>query len=299
MPQLIPDGAMPGHADAIRGHRHDRSPRIRLAALALAAATALLLPVAAPARADEPKYYLALGDSLAVGSQFGKGPTDEGYADHLHAALRDREPGLRLVKLGCGGETTTTMLAGGICPYPEGSQMSAAAAFLERHAGRVAYVTLDIGANNTECVLDGDLACGVRGGGALLTELTRIAARLRQAGGDTPIYAAMTYYDPGLAAWLSGIPGPAIAAASVPLVDAFNTWGRTVYHANGFEVADVNAAFDTHDFTPIADPRYGTIPLNVARICAWTSQCTDNDGHATPAGYRRIADAFLPVLTRP
>ncbi|RDI49918.1 SGNH/GDSL hydrolase family protein [Nocardia mexicana] len=270
----------------------------RMVALALAATSVLLLPGSPSARAEEPKYYLALGDSLAVGSQFGRGPTDEGYADNLHAALADRHPGLRLVKLGCGGETTTTMLEGGICPYPEGSQLAAAASFLRRHAGEVAYVTLDIGANNTECVLHGDLACGVRGGGALLTELSGIASRLRQAGGDTPVYAAMTYYDPGLAAWLGGVPGRAVAAASVPLVDLFNTWGRTVYHANGFAVADINAAFDTHDFTPITDPRYGTIPLNVARICAWTYQCTDNDGHATAAGYRRIADTFLPVLTR-
>ncbi|WP_460698027.1 hypothetical protein [Nocardia thraciensis] len=81
-------------------------------------------------------------------------------------------------------------------------------------------------------------------------------------------------------------------------MDAFNALGRIAYHANGLAVADVNAAFDTHDFTPTADPRYGAIPRNVARICAWAYQCTDNDGHATAAGYRRIADTFLPVLTR-
>ncbi|GAB2705643.1 hypothetical protein GCM10027089_29890 [Nocardia thraciensis] len=43
----------------------------------------------------------------------------------------------------------------------------------------------------------------MRGGGALLTELSRIASRLRQAGGDTPVYAAMAYYDPD---WPPGSP---------------------------------------------------------------------------------------------
>ncbi|MBB5911171.1 lysophospholipase L1-like esterase [Nocardia transvalensis] len=272
----------------------------RRTALALAALSGLALLGAGPAHADEPEYYLAVGDSLSVGSQPGRGPTDEGYPDRLYEALRERHPDLRLVKLGCGGETTTTMLEGGICRYPEGSQMDAAVAFLRQHAGRVAYVTLDMGANNTNCVLHGDLSCTAQGGAALLPELWRIAARLRQAGGDTPVYAAMTYYDPGLAAWTSGdVAGRAAAVASVPLVDVFNAGERGVYGANGFAIADVNADFDTHDFaTVVTDPRYGTVPLNVARICAWTYQCSDNDGHATASGYRRIAETFLPVLTR-
>jgi lysophospholipase L1-like esterase len=47
-------------------------------------------------------YYLALGDSLAVGYQptNGGGPTDMGYADDLSK----RMPGLSLTKLGCPGE---------------------------------------------------------------------------------------------------------------------------------------------------------------------------------------------------
>jgi lysophospholipase L1-like esterase len=249
-----------------------------------------------PAHAGGPAtYYLALGDSLSVGVQADQAPSDDGYTDRLHSALKAAHPGLRLVKLGCGGETTTTMLKGGICSYPEGSQIDAAVAFLERHRGRVRYVTVDIGANNTACVLDGDIACGLRGLGGLATELPEITARLRAAGGDTPRYAAMTYYNPGLASWVKG--GKAAAVASVPLVDAFNLWEHTVYSAAGFEVADVGAAFSTHDFTTkVALPPYGTIPLNVARICAWTYQCTHDDGHATPAGYQKIADTFLAGL---
>ncbi|WP_246342040.1 SGNH/GDSL hydrolase family protein [Actinomadura verrucosospora] len=251
----------------------------------------------APARADAPAtYYLALGDSGAVGVQAGRGPTDEGYTDDLHAALKARRPGLRLVKLGCPGETTTTMLKGGICSYAAGSQMNAALDFLKRHRGRVRYVTLSIGVNNVGCMLDGDLACGLKGVGGLVTELPQITAGLRAAGGGTPVYASMTYYDPGLASWVKG--DRATAIASVPMLDAFNGVQRAAALAGGFKVADVATAFAAHAFsTEVALPPYGTVPLNVARICAWTSQCARGDGHANATGYRHIAAAFLTTLT--
>ena len=37
---------------------------------------------------------------------------NQGYADQLLKLVRDRYEHLRLVKLGCGGETTTTMIIG-------------------------------------------------------------------------------------------------------------------------------------------------------------------------------------------
>jgi len=64
-------------------------------------------------------YYLSLGDSLAQGVQPNASGasvrTQHGYANQLFAALRSSRPGLRLVKLGCSGETTATMMNGGIC----------------------------------------------------------------------------------------------------------------------------------------------------------------------------------------
>ncbi|MQY03343.1 SGNH/GDSL hydrolase family protein [Actinomadura macrotermitis] len=271
---------------------------MRPARLAILVSSLLLLFAAPPAHAAEEEYYLALGDSLSVGAQPGKGPTDEGYTDRLYADLKTRDPNLRLVKLGCGGETTTTLLKGGICAYPAGSQMNAAVAFLKEHRGHVRYVTLNIGANDTACTLGGDLLCGVQGVGAVIGNLPQITTGLRSAGGDGPVYAGMTYYDPGLASWVQSDAGKAVAIGSVGLVDIFNTWESGVYAASGFKVADVNAAFDTHDFFTQAELKpYGTVPLNVARICAWTYQCTHNDGHATPEGYRRIAATFLRAVT--
>ncbi|MBO2454002.1 SGNH/GDSL hydrolase family protein [Actinomadura barringtoniae] len=271
--------------------------KTRLTAVAVGVMTALSAGLTTtPAHADETTYYVAVGDSLSVGAQPGKGPTDEGYTDNLYAALKAKNPGLKLVKLGCGGETTSTMLNGGICTYSEGSQMKAAEAFLSQHKAQVRYVTLDVGANDTACFLDGDIACGLKGIGTIITNLPQIATRLKKAGGDAPTYAAMTYYDPGLATWVTG--GQAIAIASVPLVDVFNTWEQTVYRVGGFKVADVNATFATHDFaTKVTLPTYGEIPLNVARICTWTYQCAKNDGHATPEGYRQIADTFLLAVS--
>ncbi|MEU8804460.1 GDSL-type esterase/lipase family protein [Spirillospora sp. NPDC048819] len=270
-----------------------------LARFASFAVTVLVvLCLGSPAHAAGPQYYLALGDSLSVGFQPGQGPTDEGYTDKLYAALKAEHPDLQLVKMGCPGETTTTMLNGGICSYSTGSQMDAAVAFLEQHPGQVRYVTVNIGANDTSCMLEGDVVCGLQGVGAIIANLPQITARLRLAGGDSPVYAGMTYYDPGLAGWLSGTAGQATAIASVPLLDVFNTWERGVYLAGGFKIADVAATFATHDFaTKVTMEPYGTIPLNVARICAWTYQCSHNDGHATPPGYQQIADTFLRAVS--
>ncbi|MEW2357691.1 SGNH/GDSL hydrolase family protein [Spirillospora sp. NPDC029432] len=252
------------------------------------------------AAAAAPEYYLALGDSLSVGVQPGPGRTDQGYTDRLHADLKARHPRLKLVKLGCPGETTTTMLDGGICRYAAGSQLNAAESFLKKHSGRVRYVTLNIGANDTNACLPGggvDAGCALKGVGSLVANLPRITARVRLAGGGTPVYAAMNYYNPGLASWVSGGGGKAAALASIPVIDVFNTYEHAVYRAGGFRVADVNGAFSGHDLTTkVAAPPYGTVPLAVARICAWTYQCGDGDGHATPAGYQKIAGAFLKVL---
>ena len=135
-------------------------PRLRLM-LAIAAVAAVLTacsgsaaPNGAYAKPAPSTYYLALGDSLAQGVQPDAAgasvETRYGYPDQLYAMLRPSHPTLELVKLGCPGETTTTMINGGICRYPGGSQLKAADAFLRAHRGRVLLVTIDIGANDPE-----------------------------------------------------------------------------------------------------------------------------------------------------
>ena len=84
-----------------------------------------------------PTYYLALGDSLSRGVQPDAAgasvETQDGYPNQVYAALRPSHPTLKLVKLGCPGETTSTMINGGICHYDGGSQLQAAVAFLQAH----------------------------------------------------------------------------------------------------------------------------------------------------------------------
>lgn len=65
----------------------------------------------------------------------------------------------RLVKLGCSGETSYTMIRGGICRYPAGSQLAQAKHFLRTHRRHVSLVTIDIGANDpNSCFLGNPLS---------------------------------------------------------------------------------------------------------------------------------------------
>lgn len=94
---------------------------VAVVTLSLLPAAALAAPVAANGSTSGPPYYLALGDSLAQGVQPTPSGTsrltNQGYVDDLYAVYRRQVPNLRLVKLGCPGETTGTMINGGVCSY--------------------------------------------------------------------------------------------------------------------------------------------------------------------------------------
>jgi len=268
-----------------------------------AAAVALLVsaapPVAAVAHTGPPaKYYLSLGDSLAQGVQPATPPlppgvslgqsieTDQGYADDLFAHYSAQLPGnLQLVKLGCPGETTTSMLtgAGSPCTYPEGSQLSAALAFIRAHRSAVVLITIDIGANNVDgCAAGGVInqTCVAGGFAAARSDLPEILGALRAAVGEDTVIAGMNLYDPFLADFLTGPAGQAVAAQSVDLDVSFNSLLGASFGAFGVPVADVQTAFSTTDFADTATlPGIGTVPLNVARICEWTWMCA-----ASPIG---------------
>jgi lysophospholipase L1-like esterase len=274
---------------------------------------ALLLSVAvvAPATAapgnsgaHAKKYYVSVGDSLAAGVQPIGDParqyrTNEGYAEQLLAIARVESPKLTLVKLGCPGETTVTMVEGGICSYDHGSQLDEAVAFIEAHRQFVAFITIDIGANDFACA---DLSCVPGGVASIQANLPTILAALRGAAGpDIPV-VGMTIYNPFLGAWLTGPEGQAFAQFStfqgiVPI----NQLLRGIFLAGGASVADVESAFSTTDFTTIVPlPGAGDVPLNVARICMWTWICAPPplgpDNHANAAGYGVMARAFADPL---
>ena len=263
----------------------------------LVVALGLALPAAASAKTT---WYLSLGDSLARGVQPNAAgtsvPTAHGYTDDIFKAERRKIPGLKLKKLGCPGETSTSMISGGICHYSGGSQLTAARKFLRTH--KVAFVTLAIGANDVDSCLKGgsiDVSCVGGGVAAAGKNVPKIVARLRASGGRSLRMVGMTYYDPFLALYAQGASYQSLALASVALADTFNSTLSRAYKKARFKVADVATAFQTHNQAPS-----GSLPTNVAQICALTWMCAPAPRgpniHANATGYKLIAATFEKKL---
>jgi lysophospholipase L1-like esterase len=286
-----------------------------VAAAAVAAVVAMTGTAGPPAGTSSPhhprirpvtSYYLSLGDSLSRGVQPNPAgasvPTNQGYPDQLYAMLRADDPGLRLVKLGCSGETTSTMIHGGICAYRGGSQLAAATAFLRTHRGRVSLLTIDIGANDpNSCIIHPSFskiaACIESAVPDTVGNLTKILQALRAAGGSKLRIVGMSYYVPELAEWRNGLAGRVIARLSEQLAAGYNNLLTSAYTTIGARVADVAGAFRSGDFTSVlARPALGMLPRNVALICSWTWACAPSprgpNQHPNAAGYLAIARAF-------
>jgi len=279
-----------------------------MAALGVITAAVLTACSSPPAAKPPPprSYYLALGDSLSKGVQPDAAgasvETGQGYPDLVYATLLASHPALRLVRLGCPGETTQTMMHGGSCHYPAGSQLAAATAFLRAHRGHVFLVTIDIGANDLE-------DCGNQPGIAQLApcigrlpkataNVAAILASLRAAAGPGVRIVGMNYYLPALAEWRSGVLGRMTARLSEKFAVAYDDLLKRAYGQAGITVANVFEAFETSNFgDPVTVPGVGSVPRNVARICQWTWACAPPprgpNQHANAAGYRVIADAIL------
>jgi lysophospholipase L1-like esterase len=274
----------------------------------------LVALVAVPAsHADQDSathYYLSLGDSLAAGTNatgVGVAFTDLGYADQLHAALAVDDPKVELKKLGCPGESSVSMRFGSQLPtvvgscgpprfyrtvlYPKGTQLAEAVSFLQAHKGKVALVTINIGAgdlnrndaqgNLVVCLFEPE-GCAAQTV-AMLENLAAILAELRAAGGpDVPI-VGMTYYDVFAPLCVSD----ASLLFVCSRVDALNARLVATYAAAGVPVANVAEAFDNDVLANAA-----------ANVCAWTWFCTFGDTHPNTTGYGVIAQAFKDVIER-
>lgn len=263
-------------------------------------------------------YYVSLGDSLAVGVRPNSNgvllPTDDGYPDQLFDLIRpgfeaggaNRE--LRLVKLGCPGETVDDMINGGSCIYVAGSQLDAAVDFLDDNKDKVFLLTLDIGGNdfrNADCITDAvDLGCATTVSGQIATDLATVLAALNTAADPATTIAGMNYYNPYLSSWLEDAAGQALAMASAEAGVLFNDALSTTYATAGVPMADVYAAFGSSDFTTMVPtslpPPNDMLPLSVANICAFTYMCdappVGPDIHANTAGYSLIANTLADVL---
>jgi lysophospholipase L1-like esterase len=236
-------------------------------------------------------YYLALGDSLAFGFQFDKFNANfpfvpasifaTGYADALAGMLQEIRPGITTVNYGCTGETSVTFIQGGCIytaagfplhdPY-DGSQLSAALAFLLAHRGQVSPITINIGANDLNglrAACGADVSCYFTNGPAVVAtisaNLSYILGQLRAAAPDAEIitftnYDVASLFDPRL----------------LQLTQAFNSVIISTAAASSVRVADVFGAFNN-----------GPQPTT---LCALTFVCTPlQDSHPTDLGYEAIA----------
>jgi lysophospholipase L1-like esterase len=293
---------------------------VRSVGVGVLAALAVVPGVATAAKLPA-RYYLALGDSLSQGVQPDvRGvslETDQGYPNQLFAIERRQLPNLKLVKMGCPGDTTTSMLTGHgndanaklfRCDRSGGSQLKAAESFLRAHhrAGEVALVTIDIGANDVDgCAAPGVnvVSCVAAGGASIKRNTPLILRGIKRAASSRTVLAGMTLYDPILSDYFNASASArALAAASVVFLKMINREITNANRAAGFRTADVAGAFKSYDGTVSVPYNGQMVPVNVARVCSWTWACTPPPSgpniHANKNGYAVIAHEFARVIGR-
>lgn len=268
-------------------------------ALATVATTGISLAAdLSPASATTPpvKYYVAMGDSMAAGT--GASTTANRYVNVIYQHELAQYPGLQLVNLACGGATVGSVINGPGCSYTTGTQLGDAEAFLAAHPKQIAFVTIDIGANNVDGCLGSsgiDIPCVQTGLGQITTLLPQILSGLRGGYPGLAIYG-MSYYDPFLNQWLTGASGQAVAEQSVTYAVALNGILAQIFGAAGASTADPATLFDTTDFALTGTYQGTVVPQNVALICAWTLMCSQNNIHPNDLGHAVVAQAFEAVI---
>lgn len=256
-------------------------------------------PATAPQSSSSPsasastgrKVYLALGDSLTAGYQRATGDNKGGAYPALLAAELEKD-GLPLTvqNLACTGESTTDLVSGGRCQPPPGSQLREAERIAAQNVGRVALVTVFIGANDLlRCISTSsiDQACLDRGEAVYGENLPVVMSRLRTAvGPDVPI-AVLTYYDP-FRVTVAGMTPPAdFRRLSAEGTERLNAAIRAAAGAIGATVVDLRGVIEGTDGQA---------------LCTMTSVCSNGDFHFNAASNAAVADLLhqqvAPLLHR-
>ncbi|MFQ5554584.1 MAG: SGNH/GDSL hydrolase family protein [Acidimicrobiia bacterium] len=217
-------------------------------------------------------FYVALGDSLAA--NVGVDQARDGYVSRFHNQLQERDGrsyGLR--NFGISGETTGTMIRSG--------QLDDAVDFMS--ANDVAYVTIDIGANNLlghlgsdDCSESlSDAACSERlatAFGGYDDDLALILERIEETAPDARVIF-MQAYNPFSLGF-----GTGLEAESDRVLSDFNEIAAGVARDHNAIVADA--------FTPMA------------RTAGATTHMLDAtpDIHPVPIGFDILAGAILDAL---
>jgi lysophospholipase L1-like esterase len=224
--------------------------------------------------ADGPSYIVALGDSLAA--NVGVPSPSGGYVSRFHKVASQRDStnyGLR--NFGVSGETSGTLIRSG--------QLAAAETFIR--ANTVAYVTLDIGANDLlghlgsdDCAQSiADAACQERLGPALTAyraNLSTIFERLRTATGEGTPILFLTSYNP----FSLGLGTLGLEQASDDATQQLNAVVAEIAASFGVRVAD--------GFTPMR----GTTAATTHMLQS------PPDVHPNSAGYDLLAQALSSAL---
>jgi lysophospholipase L1-like esterase len=274
-----------------------------------------LLPAAAQAKA-KPKYYVSLGDSYAVGWQrFSEDvahPTKKGFANQIVTLAKKKGYKLKLVNFGCGGATTLSIIESKGCakkaraldgPTYKSTQATAAERFLRRHRGQVSLVTVSIGGNDvTACAAQSNpVPCVAAATATIKENLSKLAKRLRKAGGRKVKIVGTTYPDVILGQWVRPPYNQDLAKLSVVAFQSLvNPTLEAAYKSAKGKFVDVTAAtgaYGSLDETTTLAP-YGTIPVPVAKICELTWYCQFGDIHSRTSGYKVIAELVVDTLPR-
>jgi lysophospholipase L1-like esterase len=275
---------------------------LRIAAIcAVLATVGGLVTISNPAAAATPGFYLDLGASVSLGLQPTTAdphgaPTDAGYADDLTEDQSAAGNDLRLVHLGCPGETTATMISGGDrCYRAPDTQLAEAVDFLRGHTDDHGLITLDIGFDDVvACFAHHTLssACVANGLDLIARQLPTIIDSLRDAAGPEVRMIGVGAYDPFVTDALKGATDQAFAASSIGAIARLNAALLDAYNDVGVPMADVAG--------PFAGPIVGSTPDALTAMaehtCSLTWMCAGfpfgPNLHPNDEGYQLMADAI-------
>lgn len=188
--------------------------------------------------------YLALGDSLATGTEYATNNDGfPGYPNIVLEQLQRSYPALRYENLADDGTTTSSMLVAG-------GQLDTAIiriAELRASGQRAGLVTLSIGGNDILSILPPTNADPTTTLATFETNVATILDRLQAAlrdeqGGIQGDLLVMDFYNP-----YPGLPLAGIGELASVWIPKFNTSIHTIAAARGIPVAEVAQAFAGHE----------------------------------------------------
>ncbi len=286
--------------------------RLTIVAIVAAVLGAYLLlhPFAGSSATVTSGFYLDVGASASLGFQPTGIPkhnghrTNTGYANDVVNYLSANGVDLQLHQVGCPGETVESMLlSGDHCYTLPQRQLLAAEQFLQLHKTDVGLVTIDLGFNDVRPCLNTavvDEACVAAGLANVTRDLTPVLTALKAAAGPNVHFIGLDYGDPFLSKYLQGGTHIAVATRTLQVMSALDADLTRLYRASKIPVANVAGAYQLDNRNPTELKGVGVVPLNVARTCEWTWNCTGYpfgpDDHPNNDGYRVIATAIEATL---